>query len=268
VATKEDIITIAKNYLRDFPRFFQYTTPVSGRTYDLGRPNVDKSTLWVAYQPQSGGGSVTVLAEPSNYSVDERNGILRLVSPSLGNDLLIEGYHYEWLLPADFDFYADVAINMHTHSMDIPLASVAPAVADVIGISALINALWGLVSEYSRDIDVITSESVHITASQRYRMVINLLNEWEEEYHKRATALNIGLERMEALTLRRVSRTTNRLVPIYKPRELGDFGPPERIFTEIGDGVVNIEEKGNDLVQETYLDVEPPPSTTSTEWYT
>jgi hypothetical protein len=143
----------------------------------------------------------------------------------------------------------------------------APAVVDVVGIHALIQALWGLLSEYSRDIDVITSESVHIIASQRYRMVSSLLEYWTEEYNKRAQALNIGLDRMEVMTLRRVSRTTNYLVPVYKSREVGDYSPIERLYPELDSGFVDISEKEDDLRQDVLVDGEPPAGYLVTGFY-
>lgn len=266
MATKDEITTIARNYLRDFPKFFQSQFSPSGRTYDLGKPNLDATSLWVAYLP-TGSNSASVFPS-AYYTIDERNGLLRFTSeipPT--TTIMVEGYHYEWLTPSDMDFFADMAINLNTHNLNVPLANMAPAVSDVVGIHTLIQALWGLLSEYSRDIDVITSESVHIIASQRYRMVSSLLQYWTEEYNKRAQALNIGLERMEVLTLRRVSRTTNRLVPIYKAREVGDYGPIERVFPPIDDGLINIEDAPDDLRQDVFLDGEPPPGYLSTGYY-
>lgn len=257
MATRADVIAIARGYLRDFPRFFQTAFSPSGRTYELGKPNIDPDSLWVGYVPTSGP-SVSVLPE-SAYALDERNGLLRLATLPPADQIMVEGYYYEWLTPTDLEFYADIAINNNTHGLNTPLETMASVVVDVIGIDALVQALWGLLSEYSRDIDVITSESVHIIASQRYRMVENLLSQWTEEYNKRAAALNIGLERMEMFTLRRVSKTTNRLVPIYKQREIEDYGPIERLWPEISDGVITIEEKEDVLRDDVYVEGEPPP---------
>lgn len=265
MATKAEIITIARTYLRDFPKFFQVAFTPSGRTYELGKPNVDSASLWVAYVPTVGGGaSVT---EISNYALDERNGLLRLATLPDATQLMVEGYYYEWLLPSDLDFYADMAINLNTHNLSIGLEDMAPAVADVVGIHTLIQALWGLLSEYSRDIDVITSESVHIIASQRYRMVASLLEQWTAEYNKHAQALNIGLERLEVLNLRRVSKTTNRLVPLYKEREVGDYGPIERLWPEVPDGIISIETPDDPLREDVFVDGEPPPGYLTTGYY-
>jgi len=223
----------------------------------LGKPNVDPASLWVALVP-SGGASVSVLPNTS-YSVDERNGLLRLKQAVANSDtLMIEGYHYEWLTTGDLSFFADMAINLTTYNLETSLESLAPAVVDVIGINALVQSLWALLSEYSRDIDVITSESVHIIASQRYRMVSSLLDYWQEEYNRRAQALNIGLERIEVFTLRRVSKTTNRYVPMYKSKEIDDLDPLERLWPPIPDGTIEIEDQDDDLRTSVYVDGEPP----------
>lgn len=269
MATKTDIMTIARNYLRDFPKFFQTTFATAGRTYELGHPNIDTSALWVAFVPNSAGASAgnasaTVL---TSYDLDERNGLLRMSAPLNAGTLMVEGYYYEWLTPSDLSFYADMAIHLNTHNLSITLEQMAPAVSDVVGIHTLIEALWGLLSEYSRDIDVITSESVHIPASQRFRMVESLLDYWMAEYKRRAQALNIGLDRLEVLTLRRVSRTTGRLVPVYKAREIGDHGPIERLWPPIDPGVIELEDTGDDLREDVYIDTEAPTSYVSQTGY-
>jgi hypothetical protein len=261
MATKDDVINIARNYLRDFPRFFQTSFTPNGITYELGKPNIDAASMWVAYVPTAAA-SVSVIPS-SGYTIDERNGLLRLKAMLTGADtLMIEGYHYEWLTTGDMSFFADMAIDLTTYSLETPLETLAPAVVDVIGINALVQALWALLSEYSRDIDVITSESVHIIASQRYRMVSSLLDYWQEEYDRRAQALNIGLERLEVFTLRRVSKTTNRLVPLYKSKEVDDIDPLERLFPPIDDGVTELEEQQDDLRSDVFVDGEPPPGNT------
>lgn len=258
MTTKDDIIKVARGYLRDFPKFFQTSFTPTGITYELEKPNIDKASMWVAYVP-TGAASVSVLTPTVDYSVDERNGLLRLAAPLVADTLMVEGYYYEWLTNEDLSFYADMAIHLNTHNLHTSLDNLADAVVDVVGIHALVQALWGLLSEYSRDIDVITSESVHIIASQRYRMVASLLDTWMGEYNKRAAALNIGLERMEMVTLRRVSLTTGRLVPVYRQREIEDVGPIERLWPAIDDGVISVEEPEDPLRTDVFVDGEPPP---------
>jgi hypothetical protein len=204
----------------------------------------------------------------TDYDIDERGGVVRLNADLAGvDDILVEGNYYEWLTPADLDFYADMAIDLHLHNLNVSLQNLAPAVEKVIGINTIVQALWGLVSEYSRDIDVITSESIHIPASQRFRMVQSLLQYWEDEYKRLAQALNIGLDRIEVLTLRRRSKLTNRLVPIYKEREIGDYGPFERLWPEIDDGMIHIEDEGDNLREDVYVEGAPPEGYSNASYY-
>jgi len=122
-------------------------------------------------------------------------------------------------------------------------------------------------TEYARDIDVMTSESIHIPGSQRFRMLQSLCQQWELEYRKRANNLNIGPERIEQFSLRRVSRSTNRLVPLYKAKELGEYGPMERIFVEDAEGQILISTKDEPLREDVFIDTEPPASYTSNAYF-
>ena len=255
-AILDEVMTVARNYLRDFPRFFQVSFDAVGRTYELGHPNIDQDTMWIA---SNVGASVNTLST-SQYSLDNRNGILRLAAtPAANSKIMVEGYHYEWVSPNDLEFYSKQAISQHLFSLDIPLENMSALIIETIGIGAIVESLGALMSEFSRDIDVMTSESIHIPASQRFRMVQSLLGYWSEQYNKQARALNIGIDRIEIFNLRRVSRTTNRYVPIFKSRELGDYGPTERIFPNGDKEIIELEESPIDnLREDVYVDTDPP----------
>jgi hypothetical protein len=257
-------IELARNYLRDFPKFFQTTFDGLGRTFELGNLNVDAETLWIATVV---GSTVTELTT-AQYSLDARNGILRLAStPAANTKIMVEGYYYEWLLPSDLQFYCERSINFHKPTINIPLEQASPAVLDVVGLGALVEALQALMTEYARDIDVMTSESIHIPGSQRFRMLQNLIQQWEIEYRKHANNLNIGPERIEQFSLRRTSRTTNRLVPLYKSKELGDYGPMERIWAEEIEGHILVEEADEPMRADVFIETDPPSGYTSNAFY-
>jgi len=265
VATITDIETIARTYLRDFPRFFQVTFDVAGRTYELGHTNVDTTSMWIA--TYTSGGATTELPT-SSYSLDDRNGILRLATvPSVGSKILVEGYYYEWVTPSDLSFYSQRALEKHLKDLGVGIEEMSDMLINAIGIAAIVECLWALLTEYSRDIDVITSESVHIPASQRFRMVQALLAQWEGEYKRHATALNIGIDRIEVFSLRRTSRTTNRLVPLYKPKEFGDYSPMERLWPDIDSGVIDREIQDDKLREDVYVDTTPRSGQTTTAYY-
>lgn len=257
MASVSDIADIARNYLRDFPKFFQVSFDAVNRTYELGSPNIDPDTFWVATYT-TGASTPTVLG-PSSYNLDSRNAILRLATiPPANTRLMVEGYHYEWLTPDDLLFYTQRAIEKHLPALNVTISSLSDIATNAIAIAAICESLWGLMTEFSRDIDVMTSESIHIPASQRFRMVQSLLAQWEGEYKRHASALNIGIDRLEVYSIRRVSRTTNRLVPLYKPLEIGDTGPIERLWPTIDPGVVSLEEKDEPLRSDVFIDGEPP----------
>lgn len=265
MATFADIETIARTYLRDFPKFFQATFDVSGRTYQLGHNNIDTSSLWIATYTTNG---TTTELSSSGYSLDERNGVVRLASvPSSGSKILVEGYYYEWVTPTDLSFYSQRALEKHLKDLGVGVEEMSDMLINAIGIAAIVECLWALLTEYSRDIDVITSESVHIPASQRFRMVQALLAQWEGEYKRHATALNIGIDRIEVFSLRRTSRTTNRLVPLYKPKEFGDYSPMERLWPDIDSGVIDREIQEDPLRQDVYVDTTPRSGQTTNAYY-
>lgn len=268
MATQQEVIDVARQYLRDFPRFFQVSLGKIGYTYNLGHMNVSGVDLWVGTQNHG----VTTQLNSSQYELNERDGVLKLdfaLDMDSVDTVLIEGSYYEWLTPTDMDFYSEVAIDLHEHNLETKLDTMAPAVVKIVGMGALVQALWGLLTEYSRDVDVIASESVHIPASQRFRMVQQLLTQWQGEYSKYAKSLNIGLDRMEVMNLRRVSRTTGRLVPTYKSRELGDVGPLERVWIDNDKGTIELgEEAGvDDLREDVLVDGEPPEGLTNSSYF-
>jgi hypothetical protein len=260
VSTVSAVSEIARNYLRDFPRFFQVSFDTVGRTFELGYTNIDRSSIWAASYATNAS-APTSLVEGEDFSLDSRNGILRLSSAlPVDTALLVEGYHFQWVSPEDLDFYSKIAINLHMHNSDMDMDNLLPAVEDIIGIYAVVETLWGLTTEFSRDIDVMTSESIHIPASQRFRMVQSMLQYWITEYENKAKALNIGLHRIEIFNLRRVSRTTNRLVPVYRNKEVGDFAPLERLWIPVDKGEIELEDVGDDLRNDVLVDGEPPQS--------
>lgn len=257
MATISDITTDARVKMRDFARFVQSSFPPAGRTYDMGRPNIDVDTVWVG---TAGNNDAGVTEMPTtDFVVDARNGLIRINNMPQGiNKVMIECYHFEWLLDSDLEYAAGVASNNLLYGQDVTLGEVSDLMKDVIVTATVVEALWMLLNEYARDIDVIASESVHITASQRYRAVSDLLKHWESELDEKMKNLNLGAGRLEVLNLRRVSRTTNRWVPVYKPREVGDYGPMERIWDVPGDGKVDIAEPKDELREDVYSEGEPP----------
>lgn len=257
--TVESLMENAREYLRDFPRHFTATVPVTGssvRTIDLPHDNVSQGGLAV----WSTDGTTTVDGVHASdgsadvdhftYALDERNGLLRVMAPPTGDPdadpdpippgfpansyINVEGYHYEWLTDKTLKYYVTNVIAEHSfHKPNWNLTTVSDVEADVIALGAAVEAMYGLLVEYSRDIDISTPEAVSMALSQRFRQVQALLfgpTGLIGRYKEKAAMLGIGLDRVEVMTMRRVSRATGRLVPVYKNREFDDISRPKRMF--------------------------------------
>ena len=108
-----------------------------------------------------------------------------------------------------------------------------PAVEEYpIAILATIEALWALATDASFDIDIQAPDGVSIPRSERYRQLTQTIQARWEQYHQLCAQLNIGLWRIEMGTLRRISRTTNKLVPVYMAQEIDDSRNPERVYIQ------------------------------------
>lgn len=105
-------------------------------------------------------------------------------------------------------------------------------------------ALWDLATEASMEVDIRTPDGVSIPRSQLFQQIMQAIAAVEGKYREMCSIFNIGVYRIQAYDLRRVSRTTNRYVPIYRSREYDDLTfaqrelPPRdtypRVVTDLG----------------------------------
>lgn len=98
---------------------------------------------------------------------------------------------------------------------------------------AEIEAFWALASDAATDVNVDTAEGTSIDRTARYGQLMKHIELLTERYTSRCAQLGVGLYRIETLNLRRVSRTNNRLVPIFKDREYDDHRYPVRELPQI-----------------------------------
>lgn len=239
--TTEGIVAQARSLLRDFPQFFEVDLGgITTSTVRLPHPNVDGSTLQVYFAPEVGAEAVaseSVVLTPvdkADWRVDERNGLLKFNNTNvLGKQCIVAGYYYEWFVDEDLSYYADSLVSEHLHGRDIILDNVDLMEVDVIAMGTVARALWSLVTQFSTEINVQTPEGMNIPAGQRFQQVWSLFQHWESEYARRAGALNVGIGALRVFQLRRVSKQTNRFVPVYVPREYDDPRPPRRVLPPI-----------------------------------
>jgi hypothetical protein len=250
MATIESIMTGARSYIRDFPKYFTASVErqVAPRVLKLPHANVAPQELYIqAVGPtdsltgllQTGGGGIVPSATEFTYTLDVREGLVKVLqAPTDGwgdtKYFNIDGYYFEWIAPADMRFAAEVVLAEHADDdPDFAVHNVADAHEDVICLGTAIEICWSLLFQFSRDIDVSTPEAIGLPLSQRYRQVEDLTARLVDKYRTKAGMLGVGVERIKVSQLRRQSRSINRLVPVYLPREWDDAAFPVRLFPKI-----------------------------------
>lgn len=96
-----------------------------------------------------------------------------------------------------------------------------------------IECLYILATDSVTDVNLQTAEGTVVDRSARYNQILNHINVLWDWYNQQCAQLNVGMNRMETLTLRRTSRTTGRLVPDFRSREYDDHRYPERQLPQV-----------------------------------
>jgi hypothetical protein len=96
-------------------------------------------------------------------------------------------------------------------------------------------ALYTLATDASFDIDIISPDGVSIPRTERFRQLTDIINQRKEQYRELCNLLGIGLYKVDVFSLRRISRLTNKLVPIYRPQEIDDASLPQRVRLSLPD---------------------------------
>lgn len=219
--------------------------------YTLSDTVVDSSTMTVFISPNDGTDNVPLVLGTDFY-VDETNGVITTTNPvPEGQTLVALGTSYSFFTDAQLDKLISTAVNRHTHGVTIVTPyydannfHIFPSVAqtvemlsavdvELVGLLAAINALWYMLADASYDIDVLTADGTSLPRSQRRQAIQEMIVSLQARYDQFARLTNTGLARAEMFTLRRVSRTTNRLVPVYIAREYDDHSLPMRVFPPI-----------------------------------
>lgn len=181
-------------------------------------------------------GIPTTLNQGTDYTVDERSGTLTLASaaPS-GSTLVVTGTAYSYFTDADWTTFVSTAITDHIHNrQDVPDLTFLPAEEEYpVALLGVVMALYALMNDAAFDIDIATPEGVSIPRHQRYEQVQGMLAARLDQYNKWCSAFNVGPWNIEMFSLRRVSKSTGRLVPIYTPQELADSRWPMEQFPRI-----------------------------------
>lgn len=234
MAVLSDLISRVRLEIGDQPTKFQYTETGDGVTkvFTLGCKPIDPVTLSVKVD------GISQLT-PTNYTLEKDIGVITFVTPpGVNKPILVEGLVYRYFTDSDITTFINDAVNQHSfnrtdaYGSRITLGTIQPIEEYPLAILASIEALWALATDAAFDINITAPDGVVIPRNQRYQQLTNIIQQRWEQYRSLCAQLNIGLWRIEMGTLRRVSRHTNKLVPVYIPQEIDDSRKPERVYIQ------------------------------------
>ena len=252
MATEAALISRIRLELGDNPMPFRGQFRGTGiqKTFDLPAVNVSATGL-KAFTVDPTTLAITDLVS-ADYTLDLANGLITLdtVLPR-DTQLVVEGNSFSLFTDAEIADFLHEALLQHTNGASdtiryrdengfikyahyaVTLQNLPEIEELLVALLAATEALWALSTDASTDIDVHTSEGTFVPRSQRYSQVVSQINLLTEKYKTLCAQLNVGLFRIEMSTLRRISKTTGRYVPVYVGREFDDATMPIRVLPEI-----------------------------------
>lgn len=258
MATEADLINRVRQEIGDQSEPFRQTYRGTGFQSQFDLPSERVSTTGLSVfttdaitNPNTPANSTLVINV--DFTLDADNGIIQLTNP-LPKDWMLtaQGVAFGMFTDDELAQFVRDAVLQHTSGgesqtvryrdgdgfikYEVTATTLAnlPAVEELpVAMLAAINCLWTLLIDASTDIDITTAEGTHIPRSQRFVQLQNLIAALTDRYKSLSALLGVGLYRVEMTNLRRVSRQTGRLVPLYVEREYDDNTMPERIVAPI-----------------------------------
>jgi hypothetical protein len=214
-------------------------------TYDLTEFNVYNIVItWIHNQ------SPILLVANTDYVINSQEGRIFLQGPSSplpqGDSLVVSGLAGGMFSDDELTMFINDAVLQHCEGRSVKtrfkdsngfiqfinnpmdLSNLPEIERVLIAIRATIDALWALATDAATDIDISSADGTTVPRNQRYRQLRQQIDGMYERYNQLSAMLNVGLNRIEMSKIRRVSRTTNRLVPIFVDREYDDYQLPQR----------------------------------------
>ena len=227
------------------------TTYASNVAYALGAFVTYNGKTWqcavanTGHVPGADGDWTDITA--TAYSINDAMGQIALAAPvPLNATLIMAGVSWSLFTDTELTRYISDSINQHffgrtiktrirdfmghTDYQEVPIsmANVPAIEVPLVVMLATINVFWTLANDVASDVNVHTAEGTSIDRSAQYSQIMSQISAMTQRYQELCGQLNVGVYRAETMTLRRSSRTTGRLVPVYTPREYDDHALPQR----------------------------------------
>ena len=229
MATLDSLVDRVRLELGDQGKSFvtQFMADGSTNRFDLRYSPIDAATLFVSKD----GADIS-----SSASVEESTGILVLDEvPEAGAQVLVSGTYYRYFTKPDYEYFVNAAIAQHSHNKtdsfgrSFTIENLPPIEDYPVALYASTLALYTLATDASFDINIFAPDGVTIPRSERYRQLMEMVESRREQYRELCVQLGIGMYQIEVFTMRRISKMTNRYVPVYRPMEVDDRSYPLRV---------------------------------------
>ncbi|CAB4123759.1 hypothetical protein UFOVP45_21 [uncultured Caudovirales phage] len=168
-------------------------------------------------------------------AVEESTGVLVTDTvPVDGSEITVSGTYYRYFTAAELTSLINDALAQHTAKHTDSLgrkitAANLPAIEEYpVAIYAATLALYTLANDAAFDIDIAAPDGVNIPRAQRYRQLMEMMQTRKDQYRELCVQLGIGMYSIDVFSFRRISKATNRYVPVYKPQEVDDRSWPQR----------------------------------------
>lgn len=172
--------------------------------------------------------------------VEETTGFLNFdTSPVDGDIIIAAGTYFRYFTVCEIEDFICNAFEQHTanhadsYGRAVLLESLPGLEEYPVVVYAATLALYALANDAAFDIDVYAPDGVNIPRSERYRQLMQMIQVRKDQYKELCSQLGIGLYKIDVFSLRRISKTTNRYVPVYLPMEVDDKSMPQRAILSI-----------------------------------
>lgn len=229
MATLSSLVERVRFELGDLPKSFvvQFQSDISTNRYRLNYAPVDAA-------------QVTVFKNDVDISddveIEEQTGVMVLADlPEIDDEFTVTGNYYRYFTTRELESVVTSALAHHagrdSDSLgrritidNLPIIEEYP-----VALYATTLALYTLATDASFDINVFAPDGVTIPRSERYRQLMEMIDSRKEQYRELCVQLGIGMYSIDVFTFRRISRMTNRYVPVYRPMEVDDRSRPQRV---------------------------------------
>jgi hypothetical protein len=209
-------------------RFQLHYAPLDGETVAVFANAIDVTAD--SYVEESSGALVVTLTNAEYPTLVTAGQTV----PNSGVQFTVSGQYYRYFTASELSSLVTDAIAQHTakhtDSMGrkITVTNLPTLDEYPVAVYATTLALYTLATDSAFDIDIQAPDGVTIPRAERYRQLMQMISVRQEQYRELCAYLGVGMYSIDIFTLRRISKTTNRYVPVYKPMEVDDRSFPQR----------------------------------------